>query len=70
MKKFLSRADGSVEMVYKKVPDTSHAFTTKMTIKSSAKVGHLKPILPWGRESSKVRGGGGCWIFELIDALL
>ena len=69
MKKFLSRADGSVEMVYKKVPDKSHAFTTKMTIKSSAKVGHLKPILPWGRESSQVRGGG-VWIFELIDALL
>ena len=36
MKKLLSRADGSVEMVYKKVPDTSHVFTTKMTIKSSA----------------------------------
>ena len=69
MKKFLSRADGSVEMVYKKVPDTSHAFTTKMTIKSSAKVGHLKPILPWGENLHKF-GGGGCWIFELIDALL
>ena len=59
MKNFLSRADGSVEMVYKKVLDTSHAFTTKMTIKSSAWVGHLKPILPRGRESSQVRGGGG-----------
>ena len=52
MKKFLSRADGSVEMVYKKVPDTSHTFTTKMTIKSNAWVGHLKPILPRGREST------------------
>ena len=50
MKKLLSRADGSVEMVYKKVPDTSHVFTTKMTIKSSAWVGHLKPISPRGRE--------------------
>ena len=59
MKNFLSRADGSVEMVYKKVLDTSHALTTKMTIKSSAWVGHLKPILPRGRESSQVRGGGG-----------
>lgn len=57
MKKFLSRADGSVEMVYKKVPDTGRAFITKMTIKSSAWVGHLKPILPRGRESSQVQGG-------------
>ena len=45
VKKLLSRADGSVKMVYKKVPDTSHVFTTKMTIKSSAWV-----ISPRGRE--------------------
>ena len=43
--KITSRADGSVEMVHKKVPDTSHVFTTKMTIKSSAWV-----ISPRGRE--------------------
>ena len=72
MKKLLSRADGSVEMVYKKVPDTSHVFTTKMAIKSSAWVGHLKPISPPGREFEQTnlhkfrwlegcpkKGGGG-----------
>ena len=77
--KITSRADGSVEMVHKKVPDTSHVFTTKMTIKSSAWV-----ISPRGREfvqtnlhkfrwlegCPKKRGGGGGWIFELIEALL
>ena len=72
VKKLLSRADGSVEMVYKKVPDTSHVFTTKMAIKSSAWVGHLKPISPPGREFEQTnlhkfrwlegcpkKGGGG-----------
>ena len=86
VKKLLSRADGSVEMVYKKVPDTSHVFTTKMAIKSSAWVGHLKPISPPGREFEQTnlhkfrwlegcpkKGGGGSPLndfFELIEALL
>ena len=63
VKKLLSRADGSVEMVYKKVPDTSHVFTTSKVCSNSRPRGeNLNKLIFTSSDGWRVarkRGGGG-----------